>query len=68
MAHRLNEVLTDAVKVVDDKSFLLFNQAVRDLVAYVHRSDLSQDKLPVTKEIQWHQTMEVFLFRPQCHC
>ena len=39
MAHRLNTVLTDAVKVVesDDESFLLFNQAVRDLIAYVHR-------------------------------
>jgi hypothetical protein len=50
MAHRLNTVLTDAVKVVesDDESFLLFNEAVRDLIAYVHRSDLSQDKLPVT--------------------
>ena len=50
MAHRLNTVLTDAVKVVesDEESFLLFNQAVRDLIAYVHRSDLSQDKLPVT--------------------
>ena len=65
MAHRLNTVLTDAVKVVesDDESFLLFNQAVRDLIAYVHRSDLSQDKLPVTlKKYSGNRPWRSFFF------
>ena len=50
MAHRLSTVLSDAWKksIANDKCLEAFDNAIKDVSGFIHRSDISSDDLPAT--------------------